>query len=299
MARRHYNFAHGIGRSGDLNEAQPKAAGSTLMAQLTNHLLLDLIKFMGIHSTEKCILLPMATGMTMTLALLAIKSTRPDAKYVLWSRIDQKSCFKSIIAAGLQPIIIETILPCYEPHSQPPTNSHGTDTEEFEAKIEEFGSTNIAAIISTTSCFAPRTCDDIIALSLLAKEYDIPHIVNNAYGLQSTYYTHQIEQGNRLGRVDVFVQSTDKNLLVPVGGCILAGKADVIDSISKYYPGRASHSQTLDIFMTLLSLGKMGYMKLVNDRKNLHTYFTIKLNEVAEKYYENVLQTKNPISMGK
>ena len=28
---------------------------------------------------------------------------------------------------------------------------------------------------------------------------------------------------SRVGRLDVFVQSTDKNLMVPVGGAIIAG----------------------------------------------------------------------------
>ena len=39
--------------------------------------------------------------------------------------------------------------------------------------------------------------------------------------------------------MDVVVQSTDKNFMVPVGGAIVAGfdKA-LIDSISKNYPGK-------------------------------------------------------------
>ena len=43
----------------------------------------------------------------------------------------------------------------------------------------------------------------------------------------------------RTGRVDVVVQSTDKNFMVPVGGAIVAGfdKA-LVDSISKNYPGK-------------------------------------------------------------
>jgi hypothetical protein len=47
VARRHYRFGHGIGRSGDLGEVQPKAAGSSLMNKLTNSLVLDVIRFMG------------------------------------------------------------------------------------------------------------------------------------------------------------------------------------------------------------------------------------------------------------
>ena len=42
----------------------------------------------------------------------------------------------------------------------------------------------------------------------------------------------------RTGRVDVVVQSTDKNFMVPVGGAIVAGfDKTLVDSISKNYPG--------------------------------------------------------------
>ena len=40
-------LGHGIGRSGDITAVQPKAAGSSLMAQLTNSLLLDVIRHSG------------------------------------------------------------------------------------------------------------------------------------------------------------------------------------------------------------------------------------------------------------
>ena len=40
-------MGHGIGRSGDVTAVQPKAAGSSLMAQLTNAMLLDLLRKCG------------------------------------------------------------------------------------------------------------------------------------------------------------------------------------------------------------------------------------------------------------
>jgi len=54
VARRHYRLAHGIGRSGDLGEVQPKAAGSSLMNKLTNALVLDVIRFTGEQSALNC-----------------------------------------------------------------------------------------------------------------------------------------------------------------------------------------------------------------------------------------------------
>ena len=99
---------------------QPKAAGSSAINGVTNALVLDLIRRFGVRGCkvkkasfagwsslsqcvqfQDCFVVPMATGMAMTLCLLALRRVRPPtAKYVLWSRIDQKSCFKSISCAG-------------------------------------------------------------------------------------------------------------------------------------------------------------------------------------------------------
>lgn len=290
VRRRHYNLGHGIGRSGDIEECQPKAAGSSLINQLTNSLLLDLIRTMGIRSVKKCILLPMATGMSLMLCLLTLKSLRMDAKYVLWSRIDQKSCFKCIVTANLLPVVIDTIRN---------EDELETNLDEFDNQINKLGAQNIVCIVSTTSCFAPRGCDNIEALAVLCKKHGIPHVINNAYGLQSTFLTHQIEQASRVGVVDLIVQSTDKNLLVPVGGAIVAGSnKKLVDSVAKRYAGRGSSSQTLDVFMTLLNLGKEGYSRLVQERKDMFVYLRQKLRNLSTRHNEKILITKrNPISI--
>jgi len=45
-------------------------------------------------------------------------------------------------------------------------------------------------------------------------------------------------QAQRVGRVDAFVQSTDKNFLVPVGGAVVAGFDKLlIEKIGKLYAG--------------------------------------------------------------
>lgn len=230
----------------------------------------------------------MATGMSLALCLSTIQKTRPNATYVLWSRIDQKSCFKSILVANLRPVIIDTIQT---------ENGLSTDVPAFKQKIEELGSDNIVAIFSTTSCFAPRQCDNISALSMLAKESNIPHVVNNAYGLQSKRIMNKIGNvcSNKNCRMDLIVQSTDKNLMVPVGGSVVAGNVDVIEQVAKQYAGRASSSQTLDVFMTLLSLGKNGYLKLVANRDSVFQYM---MNALMNLNTVNVIPTKeNPISI--
>ncbi|KAH8294646.1 hypothetical protein KR018_000856 [Drosophila ironensis] len=290
VARRHYNFGHGIGRSGDLLEAQPKAAGSTLMARLTNALILDLMRAIGVSSCAGCFLAPMCTGMTIALCLQSLRKRRANARYVLWSRIDQKSCFKAITAAGLVPVII----PC-----QIREESLHTDTDAFRAKIEELGAGNIVCLYSTTSCFAPRNSDDIVALGKLSRQCDIPHVVNNAYGLQSKVILSQLERANCLGRIDYFVQSSDKNLLVPVGGAIVASfEEKCLQEVAGCYAGRASGSQSLDVLMTLLSLGRQGFRALVQQREEDFIYLKERLREFAASRGEIVIENShNSISL--
>lgn len=105
-----------------------------------------------------------------------------------------------------------------------------------------------------------------------------------------------LHQGARVGRIDAFVQSLDKNFLVPVGGAVIAGfDESFIQEISRMYPGervtvsvvtldpqltpvlpeailflcagRASASPSLDVLITLLGLGASGYRKLLSERK--------------------------------
>ena len=172
VARRHFRMGHGIGRSSDLEEVQPKAAGSSLMYKLTNALVLEVIRYMGVKSIAGCFLSPMATGMSLVLCMLTFKKDRPRAKYVLWSRIDQKSSFKSIFTAGLEPLVIETKIVGDEVK---------TDMQRLESQMAALGE-SVACVLTTTSCFAPRASDSIDSIAALCTQYNIPHLVNNAYG---------------------------------------------------------------------------------------------------------------------
>lgn len=44
VSQRHYGLGHGIGRSGDVMEAQPKAVGSSALLRLTLRLVLDSVR---------------------------------------------------------------------------------------------------------------------------------------------------------------------------------------------------------------------------------------------------------------
>lgn len=292
VRRRHFGLTHGIGRSGDVMAEQPKAAGSSLIVTLTRYLALDAIHIAGIKAAKSCCVLPAATGLTMTLVFLALRQMRPKGKYVVWSRIDQKSCFKAISAAGLQVIVVEL-----KPIEG--SDALGTDVAGIRAAIERVGAEEVLCIQTTTSTFAPRVPDSVDEVAVLAKELDVPHVINNAYGLQCSKCTHLIEQGCRQGRVDAFVQSTDKNFLVPVGGAIVAApKPELVEKIAGLYPGRASMSPLLDLFMTLLSLGAAGWKGLLQERKENFAWFQERFAQSAEKQGMRLLKVPaNKISL--
>ena len=71
------------------------------------------------------------------------------------------------------------------------------------------------AVVTSTSCFAPRACDDVEAVARLCRDKDVGHVINNAYGVQSKELCARVNKAWTVGRVDAVVQSTDKNFLVP------------------------------------------------------------------------------------
>lgn len=294
VSRRHMRMGHGIGRSGDLTEIQPKAIGSSIMNQITNKLALDVLRTTGVRNTKSCFVTPTATGMSLVLCFLTLRHERPKAKYILWPRIDQKSCFKSIMTAGFEPIIIENKI-CGD--------ALVTDVELISRIIDEKGSESILCIFSTTSCFAPRHPDDLLGISKLCHVKSVPHVVNNAYGVQSSKCMHMIQEASddsKGFRIDVFVQSTDKNFLVPVGGSIIAGfNESFVSKISSMYPGRGSSTPSMDLLVTLLNLGVSGYSKLLQERKSQLEYLKTQLKTITESFGERILLTKdNTISVG-
>uniref|UniRef100_H2YIK3 O-phosphoseryl-tRNA(Sec) selenium transferase n=1 Tax=Ciona savignyi TaxID=51511 RepID=H2YIK3_CIOSA len=190
VARRNYRLVHGVGRSGDVTAVQPKAVGSSILNQLCTKLTLDFIRIVGARNAKSCIIVPMATGMTLLLCFLALRKRRRGAKFIIWPRIDQKSCFKSMMSSGFEPIIIE---------NQSDGDELRTNVTEIMESIKRVGAENVVCIHSTTSCFAPRVPDRALGvhwqeIATICKTHNIPHIVNNAYGLQSSKCMHLLQQ---------------------------------------------------------------------------------------------------------
>jgi len=172
--------------------------------------------------------------------------------------------------------------------------------DEIAKIIRNKGIDSILCVLTTTSCFSPRAMDSLEEVGKLCKDNNIYHVVNNAYGLQSGKCLYSIQQTQKFGRLDIFVQSTDKNLMVPVGGSIIAGfNKDLVQKIRQNYPGRASSSQSLDVFITLLSMGSVNYQSLLAKRRENHKYLKDSMLKFAEKYGEQVINTpNNQISIG-
>ena len=75
---------------------------------------------------------------------------------------------------------------------------------------------------------------------------------------------------------------------------------DFVRKVAQNYPGRASSSPTIDVFITLMQMGTSGYKELMDERRENYKLLKDEMCKVAEKYGERVLETKNnPISIGK
>ncbi|KAF7233751.1 hypothetical protein EG68_10546 [Paragonimus skrjabini miyazakii] len=367
VRRRHFGLTHGIGRSGDIAAIQPKAPGSSLINRLTNQLVLDWLRKSGAPSTAACFVVPMATGMTLTLCLLTLKQRRPTgARFVIWPRIDQKSCFKCILAAGLIPVPVNPREGSDDPKRAVECQHQlGCDLKRFRQALtrpaayllkhwpeaaqrqgitstdaDKHGPESVVCALTTTLCFSPRVPDRLFAITRACMDYGVAHLVNNAYGVQSSRCMRMIESagqlvmkkqpdlvinGTDLGRqcsVDdedvvlaetgetsiavqpstidlLYVQSTDKNLMVPVGGAIVAGfTTNLVNAVAKSYPGRASATPSVDVLATLLHLGVHGWRELLKTRETCFQRLHSGLRQLADRHGLNVLATPdNPISL--
>ncbi|KAJ4454853.1 O-phosphoseryl-tRNA(Sec) selenium transferase [Paratrimastix pyriformis] len=292
VASRHFHMGHGVGRSGDLASLQPKAAGSSLLYRLANCFALDVLKRSGVPSTRAAIVVPLATGMSISLVLLYLKSINPRGEVVLIPRIDQKTCLKCIQTAGLRPVVVDNTLEGDEVRTSLPAL-----TAAIEAQPNP---ESILCVMTVNSCFAPRVPDRLVEVAQVCKARGIPHVVNNAYAVQARKSLNMLETATRQGRVDAYIQSTDKNFMVPVGGAIIASaRPEVIEAVSQLYPGRASAAPVVDFFVTMLEMGWNRYRSLVDERLETMGYLHEQLEKVAAAVGERMLCTPhNPISMG-
>lgn len=89
--------------------------------------------------------------------------------------------------------------------------------------------------------------------------------------------------------------------MVPVGGAIVwSPNKKFIDNLSSTYPGRANMNPILDLFITLLSMGEVGYRNLLESREYLYKQLIQKLSDIILLYPKIKIldSSKNYISIG-
>ena len=283
-------FCHGIGRSGFLTAPQPKAPGGSIMYELSNYLALNFLKKFGLPNIKKAIVVPLCTGMSLALCLGAL---RPDwnsdqmlnKRTVLVPQIDHNALIKAFDLVGVKRKVVK---------GKTFGDAVRIPIEDIEASLDN----DCFAIISLTSFFPPREHDNIKEISKFAKKHDLVHIVINAYGVQSPEWMKLIRIGIDAGRIDAIIQSTDKNVLTPVGGAIIASPSeDIITKISQAYAGRASATPVVNFLISMLSLGIEGYQQLLEEQQKNRKLLEDKMQKAAEKIDERILKVFNPVAV--
>jgi len=284
VARLAGNFVHGIGRSGHITAPQPKAAGASLMQKLTNQIATDAIQRLGLPNIQCGAVLPLSTGMSIGLVVSALRREH-GVKQVLHPRIDHKSPTRGISLAGVKEITIPTELQ---------GDAVVPDISVFEREAE---SRDDCAVLSTTTFFPPRESDPVKEIAKICSERRIPHVINNAYGVQSREIMKTIMSAVDAGRVDAVVQSTDKNFLVPVGGSIVVtSQEEFLEDIMETYAGRGTAAPVVQTLAALLALGLTRYENLRDEQQKNRELLERKLRELAQSIDQRILNVKNPIA---
>jgi O-phospho-L-seryl-tRNASec:L-selenocysteinyl-tRNA synthase len=279
-------FCHGVGRSGFLTAPQPKAPGGSIMYEISNYLARDILRNFGLPNIKEAIVVPLCTGMSLSLTLAALRQDEDEFKRtVLVPQLDHKSLLKSVELMALRPKII-------------PGKIFGDAVripiEDIKANIDN----DCYAIISVTSFFPPREPDNLKEISKLAQEKNLIHIIINAYGVQNPEWMKLIRSAIDAGRVDAIIQSTDKNFLTPVGGALIASPIkDNISTISQSYAGRASATPVVNFLISMLSLGIKGYQNLIEEQKLNRKLLEEKMLIVARRFNEKILDVDNPVAV--
>lgn len=280
-----FDFCHGVGRSGNLIDPQPKAPGASVMYKLTNKLLENFLKSLGLN--VKAIATPVATGMSISLSLSASRK-KYNSNVVIYPYAAHKSPIKATSFIGMRMRLVETVLD---------GDSVKVEVSDIEDAIRrEIKNKNNPVVLSTLTFFPPRESDDIEEIAKICQDYNIPHIINGAYAIQNFYYIDKIRKALRY-RVDAIISSSDKNLFTPIGGGIVYTKDEsFLKEISLTYPGRASANPIVNILISLLAIGTKNYIDLMKEQKECKKLLDELLNDLANKKGEMVLNVKNPIS---
>ncbi|MCS3922205.1 O-phospho-L-seryl-tRNASec:L-selenocysteinyl-tRNA synthase [Methanococcus voltae PS] len=303
------NFCHGIGRSGNLVDPQPKAPGASAMYALTNKILESFLKNLNVN--VNALATPVSTGMSIALCLSALKrgflvenskmdkdtkiTTKQYSKYdganvVIYPYASHKSPIKSTSFVGMRMRFVETKLSDKDDCVEIPVEDIISATEK------ELKDGKNPVILSTLTFFPPRRSDDVEEISKYCLENNIPHIINGAYAIQNHKYLDKLKKALKY-RVDAIVSSTDKNLMTPIGGGIIYSKdKNFLKEVSLTYPGRASATPIVNTFVSLLSMGMDKYTYLMKEQVKNKNLLDELLVDLANKTENKKLDVDSPIA---
>ena len=277
-------FNHGVGRSGHLVAPQPKAPGAFFMQQVANNVALDAIQKLGLSNMKSGIVTPLSTGMSISLILGALRREH-GIKHVLSPRIDHLSPHRAIAFAGLEEIVIPTVIN---------EDAVQADLGNLEKHIKN---TKSCAVLATTTFFPPRESDPVKEIARLCAENTTPLVINNAYGVQSEKTMEVIRSASDAGRVDAVVQSSDKNFLAPVGASVIVSPSKTfVEQIAETYAGRASAAPIVQTLAALLAIGFDKYKELQKQQIENLVLLRSKMHELADEFGQRVLSVWNPVA---
>ncbi len=277
-------FNHGVGRSGKLAAPQPKAPGASLMQQVANSVALDAIRKLGLSNMKSGIVTPLSTGMSIALILSALRREH-GTKQVLFPRIDHTSPHRAIAFAGLEKVVVPTLIE---------GDAVRVDLDELQRQIEE---TESSAVLATTTFFPPREPDPVKDIAKSCAKHDVPLVINNAYGVQSDRIMSEIRSAADAGHVTAVVQSSDKNFLAPVGASIIASPSEeIVEQVAETYAGRASAAPIVQTLAALLAIGLENYRGLQLEQSENLKLLNERMNEIADKIGQRVLSVWNPVA---
>ncbi|MHA1672109.1 MAG: O-phosphoseryl-tRNA(Sec) selenium transferase [Promethearchaeota archaeon] len=290
-------FSHGVGRSGELTAPQPKAAGASLMQHLTNKVVLSLLRELGLPNLKSALTVPFGTGMSLGMALRgALTHFKIDfhkKPRVLMTQIDHKSPRKGIEYIGGQIVQI----PGHYGKNYYADEGVFTTIEDLTTAYDQYPN-EIAAIVSSSAFFAPRVPDNLKEIAKFARDHNLIHIINHAYGVQSIHLNELIRSAIDAGRVDAIVQSTDKCFLTPVGGAVISSpNPELLKTTSRIYAGRASAGPIVHLLVSLLSMGKQGYLEKIQMQQENFIILTEEMQKLADERGEHLITCKNQVSV--
>ncbi|MGY5876717.1 MAG: O-phosphoseryl-tRNA(Sec) selenium transferase [Candidatus Thorarchaeota archaeon] len=284
LGRLSAGFNHGVGRSGHLTAAQPKAPGASLMQQLANQIATDAIRKLGLGNIKAGLVTPLSTGMTIALTLSALRQMH-GINAVVYPRVDHTSPKRAIALSGLTEISVPTLLV---------DDRVEADLGAIENHLRK---TDQCAVLATTTFFPPRVSDPIKDIAKLCAEHGASLVVNNAYGIQSAEVMESIRRAIDAGRVDAVVQSCDKNFLTPVGASVIVSPTpETIENVAEAYAGRASAAPIVQTLAALLLTGAKRYEILREEQIESKVYLESKMSEIAESIKQRILKVDNAVA---